>query len=86
MKNYMKILKKIYRKIKYIGVPYNKRLDTFFARKISKITGFDEKKIFVIKACKKDETKNEFDYYEFEYKNNFYILKNNKLNKVNSKN
>lgn len=76
----MKLSKKIMYELKYLGVSQDKRLDYYIKRLISEKTSFDIEDIELIEVAKLDMKKeNDFNYFDFLYKNKRYILKNDNL-------
>lgn len=76
----MKLSKKIMYELKYLGVSQDKRLDYYIKRLITEKTNFDIEDIELIEVAKLDMKKeNEFNYFDFLYKDKRYILKNDNL-------
>ena len=76
----MKLSKKIMYELKYLGVSQDKRLDYYIKRLITEKTNFDMEDIELIEVAKLDMKKeNEFNYFDFLYKDKRYILKNDNL-------
>lgn len=76
----MDIIRRIIRKIDYIGVPKEQRLDYYLQKIISNKTGFNVNKIYMLYAEKTNiKENNEFNSFIFEYKGLTYKLLDNKL-------
>lgn len=73
----MKLSRRIKDKIRNFGVKKEESMDYYFESMVSRKTGFEPEKITMMIASKKDEP--HFNYFEFEYNKQEYILNNNKL-------